>query len=914
MKRLYYILALASLVLLSLTVLAVEPAHAEDQEPAPGVARVSLIHGDVSTMRGDSGDWVASTVNAPLVHGDKVATGEKSQTEVQLDAANVVRLAPRSEVKVADLTRTRIQLQVAQGLVTYSVMKENEADIEIDTPNMAVRPLKEGVYRIQVNSPSETLLIVRKGEAEVSTPQGSTTVGKGKMITVEGTDQPEYQVASAPGNDSWDKWNKDRDEDIRDARSYRYATRYYTGAQDLDRYGRWVYVPGYDYVWSPYADAYWAPYRYGNWVWEPYWGWTWVSYEPWGWAPYHYGRWFVYGSSWYWWPGHHYYGYYPTWGPAYVSFIGFGFGGHNWGFGFGYGYSSIGWCALGPYDRYYPWWGRHNSYNVVNVTNITNVTNVTNITNINSGRGGRGPGRGYTSNLQQALANDRIRGGITQVSTEDFVRGRIPRRPQPVDAATLRQAQLVQGAVPAVPTRESLRPVDRPVNTAALPRNANAAQNFYTRRQPPAGPRPFAARQAEVQQMVQQHNPLMAERGTAAGGNSFGPRNTANPQASGERAAPVQPGAAAAAARATGGQRAAPGQPTLRDAQEALRNGGHGTPSGQPVTVRREAGNPPTRPVPSQLPASGQASANDAQRNAREGTADPGWRRFGEAGATGSAAPAPASAVREQTAPRTAPAPASRGQAAQPAPQPQDHPGWQRFGTGQPRAVPGRPTTTGAAQETRTPAAPSATTAPRATGAPEARRTFESRPAPSGGEGNQSNFRSFSSQERPAVSERSTQSLGSAGEARGGNSSGWNRFPTRTESPRSFERQPLEIRKPITTERPAPRSFEGGGNRGGWGGGASRAPAPSAAPRNFEGGGSRGNWGGAPSAPARSFEGGSRSAPSAPARSYSGGGGGQSAPPARSFGGGGGGGRSAPSGGGHSAPAPRSGGSERGRH
>ena len=157
MKRWYYILALGTLVLLSLTLLAVEPARAED-EPAPGVARVSLTHGDVSTMRGDSGDWVASTVNAPLVHGDKVATGEKSQTEVQLDSANVVRLAPRSEVKVADLTRTRIQLQVAQGLVTYSVMKENEADIEIDTPNMAVRPLKEGRYRIEVRSPSETLM------------------------------------------------------------------------------------------------------------------------------------------------------------------------------------------------------------------------------------------------------------------------------------------------------------------------------------------------------------------------------------------------------------------------------------------------------------------------------------------------------------------------------------------------------------------------------------------------------------------------------------------------------------------------------------------------------------------------------------------------------------------------------------
>ncbi len=890
MKRWYYIFALGTLVLLSLTLLAVEPARAED-EPAPGVARVSLIHGDVSSMRGDSGDWVASTVNAPLVHGDKVATGEKSQTEVQLDSANVVRLAPRSEVKVADLTRTRIQLQVAQGLVTYSVMKENEADIEIDTPNMAVRPLKEGRYRIEVRSPSETLLIVRKGEAEVTTPQGTTTVGQGKIITVRGTDNPEYQIAGEPRDDDWDKWNRERDDDIRDARSYRYANRYYTGAHDLDRHGRWVNVPGYDYVWSPYADASWAPYRDGSWVWEPYWGWTWVSYEPWGWAPYHYGRWFNHSSSWYWWPGQNYYGYYPTWGPAYVSFLGFGFGGHNWGFGFGYGYSSIGWCALGPYDSYYPWWGGHNTYNAVNVTNITNVTNVTNITNINSGRGTpvRGPVRPYTSNLQQALTNSRMRGGITQVSTEDFVRGRIPRRPQPVNAATLRQAQLVQGAVPAVPTRESLRPVDRQVNPASLPRNANASQNFFTRRPPPAGPQSFAARQAEVQQMVQQHNPMATEGGRPGAGTPVGTRNTANPQMGGQGNSAGQPGTVARPGTP------AASQPTLREAQEALRNRGRGTFGTRPGTVPTGAGGAATSTATSQPPSTSQPAPIQVQGTTREGAAAPGWRRFGEPGPGGIVRTAPAPLGGQAATPRPVPAQGNQGQTARPAPQ-QERPGWQRFGTGQSREVPNRPTTTGAPRDTRPAPAP------------------REAPTPSQGEDNRSNFQGFSPQERPAPAERNTPSFTSGGEARGSESPSWTRFPGRTESPRSFERQPLEIRRPITTERAAPRSFEGG--------------APSAAPRSFEGGGNRGGWGGsAPSAPPRSFDsggsrgggGGARSAPSPPPRSYSGGGGGgarsaPSAPPRTSSGGGGGGERSAPSGGGHSAPAPRGGGDNRGRH
>ena len=86
----------------------------------PDVARVSLIHGDVSMQRGDTGDWEVTSINAPLVRGDQVATGEKSRTEIQLDYADIVRLAARSQVKIADLTRTRIQLQVAQGYVNFT--------------------------------------------------------------------------------------------------------------------------------------------------------------------------------------------------------------------------------------------------------------------------------------------------------------------------------------------------------------------------------------------------------------------------------------------------------------------------------------------------------------------------------------------------------------------------------------------------------------------------------------------------------------------------------------------------------------------------------------------------------------------------------------------------------------------------
>jgi hypothetical protein len=462
---------------------------------APDVARISLIHGDVSMARGDTGEWSSTTVNAPLVRGDQVATGEGARAEVQLDFANIVRLAARSQAKIADLTRTRIQVQVAQGYASYTLLKGNEADVEIDSPNVAVRPLRPGRYRMQVISDSETNVIVRDGEAEITTPQGSTRVQSGEMITVRGTDQPEYKVSSAPENDDWDRWNKDRDNVIRDAASWGHTNRYYTGANDLDAYGHWVYVPGYGNVWQPYQEATWAPYQTGRWVWEPYYGWTWVSYEPWGWAPYHYGRWFYYGSSWCWWPGPVYVHYRPLWSPAFVFFVGFG---HRSGFGFG----SIGWFPVGPHDPFYPWYGR--GFNRVNVINITNI----NVINVNRGRRGdfiaplavRGR-QPYYSNANLALTNPHIRGSITSVSSENFGRGGHEGWRHGVEEHELRESKVMTANLPVVPSRESLH-AGR--GEAAAPTGIQTRNNdrFFTKHQPPAGPESFHDQMQRVQRVV----------------------------------------------------------------------------------------------------------------------------------------------------------------------------------------------------------------------------------------------------------------------------------------------------------------------------------------------------------------------------------------------------------------------------
>jgi uncharacterized protein DUF6600/FecR-like protein len=451
------------------------PPQGAQQGPAPqpdqGAGRISFIHGDVSTQHSGSNDWAAATLNTPVVNGDHISTGPSARAEIQLDHANTLRLSDQTTANVVNVSRTQMQLQIGQGLANYEVLRGNEANIEIDTPNVGIHPeMGEGSYRILVNSDGETIVDVRKGSVEISTPQGSTRVERDQRITIQGTaDNAQYQVSGAPGRDDWDRWNSDRDRTIESAQSWQHTNPNYTGSQDLDAYGQWQNVPDYGQVWFPSAGGGWAPYRDGRWVWEPYWGWTWVSYEPWGWAPYHYGRWFVYGGNWGWWPGPVYAGYYPMWAPAYVSFFGWGGGGFGVGFGFGWGFGHMGWLPVGPGDRFFPWYGR----------GIGGV-NAVGVANIHERVGGFAPLRaGAFSNVDHAFNDEHVRAGFSSMESGQFGRGRVSMQQSRVDAGTFRQASMMTGASPFSPSRQSFQSTDRAASPNSIPNRSVSNQRFF---------------------------------------------------------------------------------------------------------------------------------------------------------------------------------------------------------------------------------------------------------------------------------------------------------------------------------------------------------------------------------------------------------------------------------------------------
>jgi len=417
-------------------------ASADQADPADrnhGVARISLLNGDVSVRRGDSGDQVAAAINAPLVVQDVVVTGPASRAELQFDTANRVRFGNDTEVRLSQLTADHFQIQIARGTLTWVVLGDSNPAAEIATPSVAVRPLGRGDYRISVLPDESTQITVRSGNLEVYTPRGVERVAAGQTMLARGPiDNPEFQVNTEIARDDWDVFNERRDRELLQSQSYNYVSRDIAGAEDLDNYGQWNNDSTYGQVWTPRVAADWSPYRLGRWGYEDYYGWTWISSDPWGWAPYHYGSWFRGNDGWSWCPGPRYSHYYYR--PALVAFFGYGGGGGFSYDGGGFGFGNIGWVPLAPFERYNRWYGRGfgNGYNGfgrgVNIVNNTNITNY--------------------------YRNARASNGVTGLNSRDFASGNFGRYSSPV-GSQLQQAGMIRGRMPFTPNSNHLRFNDR---------------------------------------------------------------------------------------------------------------------------------------------------------------------------------------------------------------------------------------------------------------------------------------------------------------------------------------------------------------------------------------------------------------------------------------------------------------------
>ncbi len=416
-----------------------------------GVARLSIAQGDVNIKRA-GGELTGAALNAPLVAQDHLQTSDGSRAEVELDAANLIRLAPNTDIGFADLEYHRYQLQLGAGTIIYRVLRPSDAQVEVDTPSVGFRPLGVGEFRLSVLDDGTTQITARSGQGEIFGPRGSQSLPTGETVLARGdSSNPEFRNAPEIARDQFDDWSAHRDSDLLRSQSYQYVSPDVAGVSDLDNYGRWV-TSQYGQVWTPQSEpAGWSPYSTGEWSWDDYYGWNWVDSAPWGWAPYHYGRWFWNGGyGWSWWPG----GIGASfWSPALVGFFGWG------GFGIGLALGGLGWCALAPFESFHRWWG--------------------------PGWYGRGwGGRGFRpynnfgryGDIARMYRNAAYRGGAMTAAYNSF--GGPHQRFAPATRAQLTNASSFRGGrLPVAPSRASYQFSSR--SATANPRLASASNRHF---------------------------------------------------------------------------------------------------------------------------------------------------------------------------------------------------------------------------------------------------------------------------------------------------------------------------------------------------------------------------------------------------------------------------------------------------
>jgi hypothetical protein len=342
MQRRYMGRAVVAIVCLLFAGWAAE-ACAQDapntQNAAGRAARLSFLQGNVTVDHVDNTGSDPAQVNMPLAQGVRVATGQDGEAEIEFEDGSVVRLTPNSSLELTTLTadangNLTTDLTLANGLMYSELRAAAKFAYSVNAGGVRVSPVADATIRIAMDQPPAVVSVL-DGTAQVESGDSSggeayrTNVNAGETLTGDATDAGRYSLTKEVAENSWDKWNSDRDAAAVNETANQTAVRDdYSGEagygwSDLDANGSWYDVPGEGQVWQPNValDPSFDPYGYGSWVGYSGGGYVWASGYSWGWTPYRCGNWSYWDDfGWGWQPGN-----------------GCGFG-SGWGFGRGGGY------------------------------------------------------------------------------------------------------------------------------------------------------------------------------------------------------------------------------------------------------------------------------------------------------------------------------------------------------------------------------------------------------------------------------------------------------------------------------------------------------------------------------------------------------------------------------------------------
>ncbi len=247
----------------------------EEAQALPYAARIQRVDGEVAfcddrANTDANAQWTAATANQPFSEGDRIYTRDNARASLAFSGRNFVRLDPNTSLDIVSFRDRRNQLALRDGSAMFDVgyLQPNEL-FEVATPNGAIDFDQPGLYNVGFDRNGGVLVSVLSGLARVVGLGGSGQINKGEMLTLLGQTAAEVTLSRLNGRDagyqvddyyryqypnSYDGRYSNYDAYLSDPYyydpyqrnvSYKYASSYIPGLNDLDYYGDWQSVSGY---------------------------------------------------------------------------------------------------------------------------------------------------------------------------------------------------------------------------------------------------------------------------------------------------------------------------------------------------------------------------------------------------------------------------------------------------------------------------------------------------------------------------------------------------------------------------------------------------------------------------------------------------------------------------------------------
>lgn len=301
-------------------------AHAE---PPGRAARVVETWGNVWMFDPEDREWTSLTRNQPLAEGDRVRTDARARVKLRI-GSTTLWMGEGSDLNITQLDDQQVNMQLERGDVGLEFRSTEIAmEYRVQTREGMLFPEQDGLFHVaQLDRGTLAGVLSGKLRFDFRTDSNASV----QRVWMREGEQAEFWWANGPRTErirlqdqAFAAWiaEQSRADNPVTGSTPRYVSPEMTGAEDLERHGRWEQSPEYGAVWIPTTvAANWAPFRDGRWSWSIQWGWTWVDAAPWGFAPFHYGRWVEWRGRWCWVPGP--YVARPRYAPALVTGIGIG--------------------------------------------------------------------------------------------------------------------------------------------------------------------------------------------------------------------------------------------------------------------------------------------------------------------------------------------------------------------------------------------------------------------------------------------------------------------------------------------------------------------------------------------------------------------------------------------------------------